>query len=233
MTDNVYPKVISAEDTEKMLEQRDQDNRIREMLEYQNELNKDLKKYNKIRLKWNKLSKIFDYSGIAILGTLGIASLTVASIATAGIAIPLVAGIALGVGDISGTIYEGLVMMLFEMKKKHIRRKINIVKSYIYRTEHLIEIIRSDKIITLEEIQNFRKLIDEYRNELESVQESKINIEAIKKEIEKKAKKDLKEDLKIRIQNEVASKLQSDVASLYEGTVARRTLEKIPSVRII
>jgi hypothetical protein len=219
---NSNPIVLSPEDSQKIFEQQAQESRINEMLQYKNELTRDLKHFQKLKHKWIKLTKIFEYTGFGVLSSLGIATTILASLASAGIAIPLIVGIALGSGDTIGIIYQGIVHVLFESKKRHFRSKIKIVLAYINRSEYLIQRITEDKIITIEEIQAFRTFMDQYREEIDSIKETEIDIETIKKEIEDRTKK---------LQDELTSRYQSNVHASPNNHRVKKILERTSSMQ--
>jgi hypothetical protein len=71
---------------------------------------------------------------------------------------------------------------------------------------YYIEKSRQDGIITLQEIEGFRLIMTQYKNEINSIKEVDIDYETIKKEAEILAKKEIKLEIKDGLKQELLLK---------------------------
>ena len=83
------------------------------------------------------------------------------------------------------------------------------ILEYLSKSWFLFEKIREDSIITLQELEEFRKLMENYEKALSIKDNSNEFIklqESLKKEVEKEAMKEVKLDLKNEMKNEIKQK---------------------------
>ena len=138
------------------------------------QIEKDFKRYNKLKHRWNTFKNILHYSKYPLAVILG--GLDIALIFTI-IGIPLaVVGATITIGEVIGTniledTYINIKVNKYNKKCKHIKEWID--KMYIFKAEVL-----KDNIIDNKEIQQWKQLIEEYEKEtkiLTSSNEKEIN----------------------------------------------------------
>ena len=131
---------------------------------------------------------------------------------------PLILGIMAGVGDVGGIISESLVLGLIKKKIELFKKKIDHIQEYISKSWFLFEKIRGDGIITLQELDEFRKLMDQYEKGLNIEDDSKdkeyIKVrETLKHQVEKEVKKEVEQQVKEDLKNE----LKEEIKNIYRN----------------
>ena len=194
MTENIYPIIKSAEETQELVNKTINPMRVKEMLLQRDILNKDLKRYQKLNKRWKKVDKSIKISATIFIGLTSIATAISSPLVKPLVYpwIPIVLGIVSGTESI---LLGGTVFGLTNKKKKFYLDKCKHIQSYLDKMYLYIEKCKEDGIITLEEIEGFRKLIEEYKLGLENLKTSEIDIEKLRKEVDKEVKKNLKKEL--------------------------------------
>jgi hypothetical protein len=185
-TDNLHPST----DMDNLLNK----SRINEMINKRQELERQLQHYIKIKKRWSNADLSVKIVGalLAAIGTTG--GTVVGAIGAVPIAIPIIVG-SLTAGET--IITSGLVLGLTSRKTSRYREKIKIIQSYVDRMFVYIEKARQDSIITIEELEGFRKLMEEYQNaNNNNVKPLDYDYDKLKKQAEKEAEKKVKELIK-------------------------------------
>jgi membrane glycosyltransferase len=218
MDQNIYPNVptqndviLSEEDTKKLFDKKLNEERIKHMnLEYET-LKTNLKHYTKLKKKWDKIDIGFKITGITIISITGITA-AICGTVVGPLLVPLLAPavpIVLGVISASESVLlSSIVMGLTTRKKKKFNSKCKLIQSYLDKLYYYIEQSKQDHIITLDEIHGFENIINEYKNEIEKINEhhdeqSKVLTDHQMKKITEEANKEFqklyKQDLKKEI----------------------------------
>jgi hypothetical protein len=171
--------------------------RIDEMSNKRLELDRQLKHYLKIKKRWDKADGSLKITGTILAGTSAVVGAVMAGL-TVPLTIPIAIPIVLGAITAGETIItSGLVMGLTGRKKSFYREKIRIIQSYIDKMFVYCEKARQDNVITVEELEGFKQLMEEYQNTINSrISNDEYDYEKIKKEAEKEAKKEAEKKLK-------------------------------------
>ena len=202
----LYPQIRTQEETQLMIDGALNKSRIDELNTQKHILEKDAKRYKKLLNRWKNIDislKVIG-SGVVVIG--GTVS-AVCSVITMPIFVPIVIG-AISATDtaVLGSISLGLI----NKKKKRFNEKCKIVQSHLDKMYYFLLKAKSDGVITYDEMQEFKKLIDDYNKEISGSSED-FDIEKIKREAEKQVNKELKKDflfeLKEKRKNELLSSL--------------------------
>src|SRR5277367_60805 len=205
----IYNKNLSDHQVNKNLSNA----RIKEIQVKRHELEQSLKHYKKILKRWKKFGNVLKITSLVFLSVSTVCGITGLVLTTAGIIIIPVLGIIVvgAVGSIEGVISETFVLGLIKKKTTLFKKKIDHIQEFISRSWYLFEKIRDDNIITLAEVEEFRKLMDEYEKGL-SIEDNSIDKEflklrdSLKHEAEKEVKKEIKIDLKNGLKEEMKQK---------------------------
>src|SRR5271156_959381 len=207
--ESLYPKIAPeynpVENVSEKYNKNLSDARIKEIQAKRHELEMNLKHYKKILKRWKTTGNVLKITNIIIVGG---CSVTRIVLGFGALSTPLILGIMAGVGGAGGIISEFLVLGLVKKKKELFKKKIDHIQEYISKSWFLFEKIRGDGIITLQELDEFRKLMDQYEKGL-SIQDDSIDKdflklrETLKKQAEKEARK---EDMMQEVKEEIKQK---------------------------
>src|SRR6266853_1908237 len=168
-TDKLYTKIqepsapLLYEDISDKVNKNLSDARIKEIQGKRSEMEKSLKHYKKILKRWKQFGNVLKYTSIFIVGGTAITSM---ELGFGAFSLPLVLGILAAVGATEGIISETLVLSLVKKKVVKFKKKMEHIQEYISKSWFLFEKIRDDNIITLEEVSEFRKLMETYEKGL-------------------------------------------------------------------
>ena len=166
MEDRIYPKIPSME-IDEIINDKISKSRAIEIINKQKELDKDLKHYKKLRDKWKKANSVIKVLGIGIGSTLAVGGVVVGGIMSSGIVIPiLIPTIIGGVGVIETTISTCVAATYIKKKINKFNLKYDLINTYLNRLYHLYHRSIEDGKITLEEMDEFNKLITKYETEM-------------------------------------------------------------------
>jgi hypothetical protein len=166
MPEELYPKIVTANELEELTDGKLSKARAEEIKLKVNELKKDLARYKKVRRKWKLASKILHGVGVAIGVAIGGAAAGLAIAATEGVLIP--AGIPIGLavgGAIETAITESIAVAVIKKKKHKFDEKINLVSLFVNRMYLFYQRALDDRKITIEELEEFHKIVSEYEME--------------------------------------------------------------------
>ena len=200
----LYPEIpkVHYEDISDKVNKNLSDARIKEIQCKRAELEKSLKHYKKILKRWKQIDSALKIGSIIIVGGLGVTTIV---LGIGFLATPLILGILAAVGTSEGIISEAIVLGVVKKKVIKFKKKIEHIQEFISKSWFLFEKIREDSIINLEEIDEFRKLMDSYEKGLILDSDdgyAKLR-ESVRHQAEKQAKEKIKEDL---LKNEAKQK---------------------------
>jgi len=208
-TEKLYPEIpykIHYEDISDKVNKNLSDARIKEIQGKRNEMEKNLKHYKKILKRWKMIGNVLKIGSIVIVGGIGVTSIV---LGFGVFAAPLILGILAAIGASEGIISEAVVLGVVKKKVSKFKKKIEHIQECISKSWFLFEKIREDSIITLVEIDEFRKLMENYEKGLsiESDDSEYIKLrESLKHQAQKEAKEEIKDDLLKNLKNEVKQK---------------------------
>ena len=212
----LYPAIPSIETNTINIKQLS-DARVNEMMNKKKELEKELKRYAKIRKRWGRADVGIKITGIVLASTGAVAGILTGVIAGP-LLIPIFVPslpIIVGVLTASETILTGgLVIGLTSKKKAFYRDKCNLIQSYIDKMYLYIEKARNDNIITIEELDGFRKLMDEYNVAVRGIKVDKFDFDKLHKDIKKELQKELVEEMKEKEKQQYRSQLGAAYGTL-------------------
>ena len=181
MDNTVYPNIPIYSPDKTTLDQLNK-SRIDEIKLQLETLMNEEKRYKKLLRRWKNTSQ-----GITITITIlvGISGFATGIILLPGLTVPLIIpGILAISGVIEGTLLEGLNMSICSNRINHLEKKSALVRSYIDKIYYYTQKANSDGVITVEEIEGFHKILDEYRSEIKGMSDgsgSKIDKKLLKK----------------------------------------------------
>jgi len=171
--DKIYPKL--------------HDDKIKIMLDKKKVLREKLAHYKKIKKKWSIANTVLKSVSISVSCLLaGAAIVTVTPFA-----FPVVAAILSGLTIGNTTIGQLLVEGFTIRRKKYFQQKCDHVNNYLNKMETLFIKCQEDGIITLDEFEQYQKLVHDFEKDL--VLQSEFNSKDVKR-IEEQVKKDVHQE---------------------------------------
>ena len=217
--------ILTAQQTNDMIEERLTVSRKTEMLQTRKELYDKLEHYQKIKHKWTNANNVLKYStiGLGLLATGG------AIVISGGTLIPLtiipyaVVGLS-GFTAFNTVLSETLIKTLTNNKKKIYRDRCRIIESYINKFHVYFERAINDDVITIEEYEGYRKLLFEYQDALRMNvnKEKDIAVKLVnnlRREAEKEMEKEAKEEFKQDYKNQLRKNFLEDARSRYNSNL--------------
>lgn len=209
MYDLIYPNIPiikSAEETKAILDKNLNHSRVQEMMSTKDNLGRELSHYIKLNKRWKHVGSVLKISTLTVVGVTGTAATV-----TSSLVVPPLVPIIIGAFTVAEPLLLGGFIMWAEKKKKKFNAKCKILQSYLDRMYVYIEKVKQDGVITIEELEGFRHLVDECRSKLDV--STDIDIDAIRKNARKEVQKDfqkkLKEDIIAQEKQELIGKLES------------------------
>lgn len=209
-TEKLYPDLTGTVDS---LDSKLSKARATEIINKQKELEKEPKHYKKLRHNWKHAGNVFRIVGITAGGVLTAASGVAAGVASAGIAVPIVVPTVLACVGVTETMITQSVAFGYIRKKKHrFSEKYDLVNTSLNRLYHFYHRAVEDKVISLEEIDEFHKLVKEYEDNISKLQSKDTDNHSFKKlehlaEVE--AKKQCEKEVLEKLTEEKKNNLKS------------------------
>ena len=136
------------------------------------ELEKMLSHITKVKNRWAKADVTIKIIGTSIV----FISSTLAAIFSAGVLVsPIIISVLSSIAAIKTALTEGVMIGFTTKKKKIYRKKCNIIKEYINKLFLFSEKAREDRIITIEELTIFNRLVTSFENEIASLKSVALN----------------------------------------------------------
>jgi hypothetical protein len=194
--------------------------RAQKIIDKINDLEKQLDHYLKILKRWKKFGKIIRITNLVITGIVSGTVATVGILSTTGIALPIIVTAILGgYTVIQSSVLEGFNIGMIKRNKQRFLEKCNIFKGYINKMNFYYEKARQDGVISLEELEGFNKIINEFENAIVDKQSSNIkhgdviDMVSLKHEAEIEAKLEAQEEIKKKLKEQAKQKLLLNVVS--------------------
>ena len=132
--------------------------RISYMLDQIKVIEKDLKHYQKLCKRYKRINLVLKVLGFSIGGVVLVGGTIIGIILTDGIIIPLIFA---GSGALETIIPQGT--SIFIVKSKHkFQEKADNCKSYLDKLFIFMERAKEDKVISIDELSDFQKILNEY-----------------------------------------------------------------------
>jgi len=130
------------------------------MTEKQNEIKEMLKHYKKLKNRWNTIDSILKTTNLTF--TL---IMTFSTAVSASLTVPVFVPIILGI--VSASSSTGIIAIKYSSKKKeYFKRKVRLIDEYLNKLYIFFEKSKADKIISVEEVEEFNMLLTEFENDL-------------------------------------------------------------------
>lgn len=182
MDGTMYPNVPNYSPEQRTLDQLNKA-RIDEMKLQLEILKKDEGRYRKLVRRWKNTANALTYTSIVLVGITGLAS---GIILIPALAVPLLIPIILAPsGSLGVAFLEGINKKLCSTSIDKLEKKSALVKSYIDKIYYYTQKAYNDGIITVEEIEGFHKILDEYREAIKGMGDGQMP--SIDKKLQKKA----------------------------------------------
>jgi hypothetical protein len=178
------------------------------------ELSLKLTHYDKIRRRYAKLSNGMRITGLVIATGFG-----VASVVTGALLLPPAIPIILGSATlVQGALSEGALRTYFKYKKHYFAKKSEVIKKHLNRIFVFESKALDDNIVTAQEVNQFKELIDSYDSEMNGVKDEEakqpaLDLFHLKQEAALQAKKEMAQEIKEKLVQEAKARLRSSVAS--------------------
>ena len=149
--------MIPYDDITLTVEKNLSDARVKEIQSKRDMLNKDLIHYNKILKRWKRCNSVLKGISVVILtgNTMGSMVTEIGMFLS-----PLFVAIIAGFGASENVITNSLLLALVKKKQHKYKKRIAHIHEYISKSWYLFEKIRSDGVISLQEVNDFRVLIE-------------------------------------------------------------------------
>ena len=130
-------------------------------------LEKQLEHYRKISNRWKITGKAVRIVNITLTSLIAGTLCVLGTLMTQGIIIaPLAMGLLGGYSTLETALLEVMNIGVIKKKKHKFSEKVNLIQDYINKMYFYFEKARSDGIITLDELENFQKIRDEFNNKI-------------------------------------------------------------------
>ncbi len=163
--------------------------RATEILNKQKEWDKLAKHYKKILKKWKKGRNILRGLSLGFSISVGAASATLAAVVSSGVALPIAIPIAMGGVAALEEVITNTVLFAYVNKKIHrLKEKYQSVNNSLNRLYHFYQMAIEDKKITIDEMFEYRRLVQEFDNN-DTDNDINLNIIKLKHRAEVEARK--------------------------------------------
>lgn len=189
----LYPQV----QLEKNFQQAIYNDRKRDMLFQKDKIEKRLEHINKLKRKWASINKAVKYSGLTLAVILASTATALGVLSTGGL---LVVPLALTIISASSVFQLGITTYISEKicskELNRNKRKQMLVSGLLNKLYIYIEKAKMDREITLEEIQDFQNILNEYSFLLYDIKD--IEDKTVNKKKLKKIKKELRKEFQVK-----------------------------------
>ena len=162
----IYPQEIIQIQNKELLDQLSKD-RMKYMLSFIDTMKKDLTHYNKLSDKYLKLKHILTYSGISV--GIGIDVIAITLELTFPIIFPISIGL-IASASIAGPIFSLALNKIIDSKRNGFIKKSKNIEKYLNKLFIFIKEATEDKVISLQELQKFQLIFDEYNGKKKEIQ---------------------------------------------------------------
>ena len=177
-SEQLYPTAppITLVERDEMYQYFKKNNHEQQLLSRIEGIKSDLKRYTRLKRKWNNAQTILKIgSTTAFLGIEG-ATAVISLVTTAGVTIPIL----IGVGGALELLLSQGINTIFEIKKKKYIERINLCNKTIDRVYTLSKKAMADKIIDDNEMAEFKSILDSYEKTYQKEVELNSSIKEMK-----------------------------------------------------
>ena len=145
--------------------------RAKNMVEKINNLEKQLVHYKKMEKRWKRFGQIIRITNLTISGVIAGDVGVLAIITTQGVAIPpIVMALLGGYSAVETSVLEAMNIGIISKTKRKFSMKCQVIQDLINKVYFYYEKARQDGIITLEEIEEFNKLCNDFDRKISKIQ---------------------------------------------------------------
>ena len=178
-----------------------------------NELKRVLERYKKLRNRWKSARNMLTGIGIGIGFSCGGAALVTGSLISSGIAIPiLVPTVVGGIAVLENAISGSICLTLIKKKIHKFNHKASVVSIYVNRLYHFYHKAIDDRMISLEEMAEFKQILTEYDQKMNTISDSDdkhVSIDKIKHQAELEVQKERESELLVKYKEEARKSLMN------------------------
>ena len=164
------------------------DDKANFMLDKQKLLKDKLYHIEKIKQRWSTANTVLKIVGISVTCVLGGASILSVAPFSIPIAAAILSGVSLGNMAVSNLLVEGFT----SRRKRYLKRKHDRIRGYLNKMEAWFIKCKEDGQISLEEFEQFQKLLKGFENESKTSLKTTLKTKDIKM-AEKQAKKEVRQ----------------------------------------
>ena len=206
-TEKLYPDIH-----EDLVESKLSKARATEIVNKQRELEGYLKHYKKLRHKWKKAGNTLRIVGITAGCLLATGSGIAGGIGTAGVAVPVIIPAVLAVvGAMEATITESVIFTYIKKKKHRFAEKYDLVNTFLNRLYHLYHRSIEDKVITLEEMEEYHRLMKDYESEFAKLNTGVMDthFSKLQHQVELEVRDEYKQQMRDKLRDEIKNELKT------------------------
>ena len=164
------------------------------------EIRREMEHYKKLKNRLSFLHAILKYMSLGVIVLSEISSFVILSLLSGGVSIPLIfLFVSIGVGSIK-LLMIPISKLGFNKRKNHYNKKYISAQSFLDKISYFLLKANRDGLISDEEIEDFKNMIDTYRDKTSS--NLRIDMEKIKENAMKELKKEKGKYLKTLIKKE-------------------------------
>ena len=240
--ERVYPLIKTEEEVNEIVKNKINKDlnieRLNHMIKEEKILEDLLIRYNRVKKSWGKADSIVKISGILIVISGGASLIILTCLGGVGLiaasSMIIAQSVLIGIESLNGFITTMLSMRWTKRKKKEFRERIKLIEEYKNKLFYYTQKVREDGIITIDELQRFDLLLNEFNNKLLELKfkQTKQDYNMIKnmsnpgtyklseketKKINKELQKEMKQELMFKTKQEIKKIFsQSKILLLFE-----------------
>ena len=219
--DKRIPESVTESRLDELTEGKLSKSRASEIINKRKEFEKELKHYKKVRRKYKTASNVLRGLGIGLGGALALTGAVTGGLFTAGIAIPvLVPTILAGVGAFEATLSGTIAFTYIKRRIHRFSEKYDLVNTYLNRLYHLYHRSIEDARITVDEMDEFHKLVRDYESEmskLNSGDSTDPHVVKLSHKAEAEVRKEVEEEMIAKLKEERKRELMKTFRNSENG----------------
>ena len=158
----IYPIIKTEQEVNDMIQENLSESRKKSIYEHIDRIRIEYDHYNKIKKRWTTVDSTIKVTGLSLAAISGIT----AAVLSGGSFAPVVVTSTLAGVSAKTILTETIYIGYTARKKKIYREKCELIMEYINKLFLFSEKCKEDKIITIDELEQFSLLVKEYREKL-------------------------------------------------------------------
>ena len=172
--ERVYPLIKTEEEVNEIVKNKINKDlnieRLNHMIKEEKILEDLLIRYNRVKKSWGKADSIVKVIGVMIIVSGGASLIILTCLGGIGLiaasSMIIAQSVLIGIESLNGFITTILSMRWTKRKKKEFRERIKLIEEYKNKLFYYTQKVREDGIITIDELQRFDMLLNEFNNKL-------------------------------------------------------------------